>query len=72
MEHPLLQHDNALLHTGVRIIAEVQHLSFIILDCPFHSTIFALPDICLFPKLKERLRGHYCAFDNEMMTAGKL
>jgi len=54
-EFALLQHDSAVLHTSVRITTEVQHLSFTILDRPFHSTIFYCQIFVSFPNWRNSL-----------------
>ena len=69
IEQPLLQHDNARLHTGAMITAWIQSLGSNVVDHPPYSPNLAPSDFHLFSKL-EHLRGRDS--DNAVQTEVRL
>jgi histone-lysine N-methyltransferase SETMAR len=69
-KHAVLQHDNARPHTSRQTVAALERLKFDdILPHPSYSPDLAPCDFFLFPKLKEHLKGHRYASDEEVQAA---
>jgi hypothetical protein len=62
----VLLHDNARQHTAVHTVETLHHLNFEVLEHPPYSPDLAPSDYRLFGPLRDALRGHHFASDQEL------
>jgi len=69
LKRVMLLHDNARPHTAAHTVDTLRDLKFEVLKHPPYSPDLAPSDFHLFGPMKEHLRGHKFADDNEVMEA---
>jgi len=65
----LFHQDNAPPHSSSQALAAIWSAGFELLIHPLYSPDLALSDFCLFPKLKEFVKGRKFADDSEVICA---